>query len=387
MAKVHLTDKLVKALPPKDKTASYTDDVARGLTLLITPNAAKTFYHIRKYERRVERTKLGRYPDTSLGAARRRAGRLNVQYDAGLNPSEEKRRKRSELTLDAFFEVYYREHCEIHNKRPEVTRYTYEHYVKPALGKRKLSDIRRDNVKRLHTELGRSGRLRTANKAQGCIRAILNKAIAWEYLQGDNPAQHVQRFREASRDRFMSQAELERFHVALAAEDELIRDFFLLLLYTGARKGEMLNMRWMDIDLDSETWRIPEPKNQEPHRVVLAGLAMVILTRRDEARDPEVPRVFPGRVPGKPFQEPKRAWARILDRAGIDDLRVHDLRRTHGSWMLAGGADLPTIAKALGHRDFHSTLVYARLDLDPVRKAVERTTRALGPKPRLVEQK
>ncbi len=421
MAKIHLTDKLIKALPPKDKTASYTDTKTRGLTLLVTPAGAKTFYLIRKVDGAVERTKLGRYPDTSLGAARRRASSYNVQYDAGINPNEEKRRKRAELSLDAFFEVYYREHCLIHNKRPETTRYTYEHYVKPALGRKKLSDIRRSDVQSMHAALGRSGRLRTANKAQGCVRAILNRAIAWEYLRGDNPAEHIRRFQETSRDRFLSKAELERFHLALAEEPELTRDFFLMLLYTGARKGEVLSMTWADVDLDSETWRIPDPKNREPRRVVLAGPAMVILRRREAARrdseDPGVspgraasgfpraprpgltrggpgdrrpdspgpsPWVFPGRVRGKPLQEPKRAWERVLDRAGIEDLRVHDLRRTHASWMLAGGADLPTIAKALGHRDFHSTLVYARLDLDPVRKAVEATARALSPEPKLV---
>jgi integrase len=384
MAKVLLTDKFVKAIPPMEKTAAYTDTKTRGLTLLVTPGGAKTFYLTRKFDGKVERPKLGRYPDTKLAAARRKAGQLNALFDAGTNPEEEKRRKRTELTLDAFFEVYYRDHCQLHNKDPKVTRYTYEQYVKPALGKKKLSMIRREDVKRMHMDLGRSGRLRTANKAQGCVRAILNKAIAWEYLRGGNPAQHIERFREQARDRFLSKAELERFHEALGEEGELIRDIFLLLLYTGARKSEVLRMQWSEVDLDSEVWRIPEPKNHEPRRVVLAGPALVILKRRDLEASPGVPWVFPGGAPGKPVQELKRPWDRILNRAGIDDLRIHDLRRTHASWMLAGGADLPTIAKALGHRDFHSTLVYARLDLDPVRKAVERTVQNLAPKLKLV---
>ena len=101
--------------------------------------------------------------------------------------------------------------------------------------------------------------------------------------------------------------------------------------------------------------------------------------------DPTNPWVFPGRVQGRPFAEPKRAWERILERADIEDLRIHDLRRTHGSWMLEGGADLMVIGKALGHKDISSTLVYARLDLDPVRKAVEKTARALSPRLKSVD--
>jgi integrase len=110
---------------------------------------------------------------------------------------------------------------------------------------------------------------------------------------------------------------------------------------------------------------------------------LAILEQRKAVRDAEQPNagwVFPGRVHGQPLAEPKRAWERVLDRAGIDDLRIHDLRRTHASWMLAGGADLTIIGKALGHKDHGSTLVYARLDLDPIRKHVESTVDALAPK-------
>ena len=142
-------------------------------------------------------------------------------------------------------------------------------------------------------------------------------------------------------------------------------------------------MAWIDVDFDTEIWRIGDTKNQEPRRVVLSGPAVVVLQRRQAHRaavDPTNPWVFPGRIHGRPFTEPKRAWERILERADIQDLRIHDLRRTHGSWMLEGGADLMVIGKALGHKDYSSTLVYARLDLDPVRKAVEKTARALSPR-------
>jgi integrase len=384
MAKIHFTKALIEALEPTGKLQSFTDDQTRGLTLKITPAGVKTFYLVKKFKGRVESTKLGRFPETTLAMARDRIAKLKQQYDGGINPAEERRQQRRELTLDAFFEVYHRDHCRAHNRRPGYARYTYEHYVGPTLGRKKLSEIQRADVIELHAKLGRSGRPRTANKAQGLLRAILNKALAWEYLKGENPAHHVQRFREVSRDRFMSKVEVARFHDALAKEpDATIRDFFLVLLYTGTRKSEALRMAWRDLDLVDGIWRIPDTKSGEPRRVVLAAPTLAILEQRKAVRDAEQPNagwVFPGRVHGQPLAEPKRAWERVLDRAGIDDLRIHDLRRTHASWMLAGGADLTIIGKALGHKDHGSTLVYARLDLDPIRKHVESTVDALAPK-------
>jgi len=382
MAKLSFTKALIEAIEPTDRIQTFTDTKTRGLTLIVTPKGVKTFYLTRKFEGRVERSRLGRFPDYALSRARTRAGQLNALYDGGINPQEEKRRRQAESSLDAFFEIYFEDHCRIHNRRPDYARYTYERYLSPALGRKKLSTIRREDVAQLHRELGRSGRQRTANKAQALLRAILNKAIAWEYLRGENPAQYVQRFREVSRDRFMSAEEVIRFHEALSHEaNETLRDFFLMLLYTGARKSEMLRMRWRELDFERELWRIPDTKTGEPRRVVLAGPALVILRRREASRSAAIEWVFPGKRPGRPLNDPKRAWERILDRAGIEDLRIHDLRRTHGSWMLEGGADLMVIGKALGHKDLGSTQVYARLNDDPVRKHVERTARALSPKP------
>lgn len=384
MAKLHFTKALIEALEPTDRLQSFTDNQTRGLTLKVTPAGVKTFYLTKKFKGRTETTKLGRFPETTLAMARHRLAKLQQQYDAGISPAEEKRQERAELRLTEFFEIYYRDHCEIHNRRPDYARYTYERYVAPTLGHKKLSQITRSDVAAMHREFGRSGHPRTANKAQGLLRAILNKAIAWEYLQGTNPAQHIERFKEVSRDRFMSRGEVARFHEALAQEsDSTLRDYFLVLLYTGARKTEALRMAWADVDLEHEVWRIPETKNGDARRVVLAGPTMAILNRRHEARErdnPYHPWVFPGRVSGNPLTDPKRAWERIKDRANLEDLRIHDLRRTHASWMLEGGADLTVIGKALGHKDFESTLVYARLDLDPVRKAVDQTVRALSPK-------
>ena len=361
MAKVHFTKAVIEAITPTDRNQTFTDDQTRGFTLIVTPNGVKTFYFTRKFKGRVERKLLGRFPEMTIVIARERAAQLHVQYDAGINVAEAVRRERKELTLDAFFELYYRDHSLLRNRRPEVVRYHYERYLAPIWGRSRLSQIKRADVRENHRRIGRNGTMRTANKVVGLLRAIFNKALAWEYFDAVNPAQYIERFPEQSRDRFLEASELARWHAGLAQEAIIYQDFFCLLLYTGARKSELLSMRWGDVSIEDQRWRIPDSKTGEPRRVMLAKPALAILRRRFDERHFKDTWVFPGRKsPEKHLVEVKRAWDRVLTRAGIENLRIHDLRRTHGSWMLEGGADVVTIGSVLGHKDVASTLVYAR---------------------------
>ncbi len=163
------------------------------------------------------------------------------------------------------------------------------------------------------------------------------------------------------------------------------RDYFLMLLLTGARKTSVLSMRWAEIDFEGATWRIPKTKNGSPQVVHLSAEAVMVLKARREERDGKAQAtgeaasefVFPGEGKTGHYAEPKRAWAGILSRAGVDDLRIHDLRRTLGSWQAKTGASLAIIGKSLGHKSQQSTAIYARLDLDPVRQSVDTATAAM----------
>ena len=172
-----------------------------------------------------------------------------------------------------------------------------------------------------------------------------------------------------------------RGHSALDEEpNDTARDFFRVALFTGARRGNVLEMRWADVDLDAATWRIPHTKNGTPQTVTLAPPVVDLLVRRrDLARlDKSLsPYVFPGNGKTGHYVEPKSAWRRILKRADIPDARIHDLRRTLGSWQAITGASLPIIGKSLNHKNPSTTAIYARLDLEPVRASVERAAEAM----------
>jgi integrase len=241
----------------------------------------------------------------------------------------------------------------------------------------------------LHAELAKERGNVTANRAVQLLRRLFNFAR----LQ-PNPAggRAVDFFPERSRERFLLPDELPRFFEALDEEpNDTLRDFFYACLWTGQRRGNVASMRWDELDLDAAIWVIPgaKTKNHEPHRVHLAAPMLKILKCRLDTADAAIRNgdsrytlgyVFPAhRFDAKTphLTEPKTAWDRLLKRAGLKDLRIHDLRRSLGSWAAMTGASTLVIGKALGHLDPSSTAIYARLNLDPVRVAIDTATSAM----------
>ena len=342
---------------------------------MLVAGTTKTFYVLRKVRGKTERVYVGRFPDTTIEEARKRAGRINSQIDAGVNPNELKRERRAELTLAGLFDLYMERHARAHNRKPSNAQNNYRRYLS-QWGGRKLSGITRGEVAALHAKLGTEIGHATANIAVTLLRALYNKAVVWELWAGGNPTFGIKKFREVARERFLLPDEMPRFLEALReVKDETTRDFILLLLMTGARRGNVQAMQWEDVNLESALWRIPDTKIGEPHTVALSPEAIAVLSKRKESAKGDY--VFPGPGKSKHLEEPKRAWVGVLERAGIKELRLHDLRRTHGSWMAASGASLPMIGKALGHKNVATTAIYARLNLDPVRAAVRKTNAAI----------
>ncbi len=207
------------------------------------------------------------------------------------------------------------------------------------------------------------------------LKTMYNKAIDWGFDK-PNPAQGVKKFKEQSRDRFLQADELPRFFQSLAEEPNAdFRDYFLGVSGPGIRRANVLAMRWEQINFARGTWTIPITKNGESHTLPLVAEAISVLNERKSYS--ESPWVFPGTGKTGHLMEPKKAWARILKRADIENLHIHDLRHSLGSWQAATGASLCIIGKTLAHKNVSTTAVYARLSLDPVRAAMETATRAM----------
>ena len=377
----NFTKKDIDALPAPTKSvrAYYHDTREAGLSISITPVGTKTFFLRKKIEGRDERIVLGRYPDLTLENARKLATQRKGEIAVGKNPQAEKRAVRDEMTFEELFELYMERFSRKYKRswkydEREVSKHLSHFY------KRKISTIRNEEIHKLHTELGEKSGIYQANRILERIRAIYNKGIEWGW-NGRNPALGVKKYREKSRDRFLLPEEVSRFFESLAKEENVTaRDFILMALLTGARKGNVLAMQWSEINFQHAIWRIPDTKNGDPHNVTLSPQAMQILEKRKKVQqltEQESIYVFPGDGAGGHLADPKKAWYRLLQEAKIENLRIHDLRRTLGSWQALQGTSTAIIGKSLGHKSQQSTAVYERLTLEPVRHSVQSATEAL----------
>ena len=349
----------------------YYDTKEKGLMMAVTPAGTKSFYLYKRIDGKPERLLLGRFPDISIENARKAAMAAKGEIAIGKNPQKAKRAIRDEMTFHALFVEYMEKYSKVHKKSWKYDEREINKFLKHWF-KRKISSIKKTEVERLHAKLGKENGIYQANRLLERIRSIFNKAIDWGW-EGVNPAVGIKKFKEKSRDRFLQPDELPRFFKALSNEpNEAARDFFMISLLTGARKSNTLAMRWSDINFTTETWRIEDTKNSEALTVHLPKEAVEILTERKWKS--ESPWVFEGNGESGHLADPKKAWMRILKEAEIENLRIHDLRRTLGSYQAATGANGYIIGKSLGHKSQQSTAIYARLNIDPVRDSVNKAT-------------
>ncbi|MDO9311897.1 MAG: site-specific integrase [Nitrosomonas sp.] len=376
--KINFTKTIIDALskPESGKRDTYHDIKTLGLQLRVTTSGIKTFSVYRRIKGgNPERVTLGRYPDMTIEQARKSAAEINQHIISGKNPADRLREAKREMTLSDLFQEYMERRAAF-NKRPDKPKATYRLYLSDW-NNRKLSTIRHEEVDRLHKKIGRSNGQVTANIVLKLLHVMFNKAInEWRIWKGENPAHGIAKFPEQSRDRFLQSDELPRFFQSVAEEEnETIRDYVLISLLTGARRSNVLAMRWKDINFDRAEWRIEETKNGTPQTITLSPEVIEILHNRKPSDGAVF--VFPGSGKSLHLEEPKKGWKRILERAGIEDLRLHDLRRTLGSWQAKTGASLAIIGKSLNHKNQNTTAIYARLDLDPVRDSVNKATSAM----------
>ena len=360
------------SLPSAGKRAYYYDTKVRGLGVAVTSKGTISFIVYRKIHNKPERVILGHYPDVSIETARGLASEVNSKIAQGKNPNQDRNKLHDELTLKELFAFYLERHAKVHKKSWKDDVDQYRLYLSPW-DKRKLSSLQKTDIEALHARVGKECGPYAANRMLALLGVMFSKAATWGW-SGGNPVIGIQKFKEKSRDRFLQGDELPKFFEALANEpNRTLADFFMLSLLTGARRSNMLSMRWEDINFQQAIWRIEETKNGNSQTIALSSEAIKLLNMHSEARESEW--VFPSSTSQSGhLEEPKSAWKRILKQAGLKDLRLHDLRRTLGSWQAATGANSYVIGKSLGHKTQQATAIYARLNLDPVRESVERAT-------------
>lgn len=360
----------VRCEPGKSRSY-FRDEQCPHLWLAVTDNGAKTFFVYKRVRGKPQRTKIGRFPEVTVEKARKRADEIFGDILKGIDPNAAKRELRHGLTLQQLFDDYIEAYAKPRKRTWEDDQEQFRRYL-TGWENRKIAEIQKHHVAALHAKLGQDSGPYAANRVLALLHGLFSWADRDRGWKGGNPAHGLKKFPEDRRERFLTEDELPRFFKALDQEPSTdFQDFFRLCLFTGARRGNVQSMRWPDLDLRDATWTVPSAafKTKKTHTIVLIPEAVEILkARKEHVEHPEW--VFPSRGKSGHLEEPKLAWKRLLLRAKITDLRLHDLRRTLGSWMAAGGASLPIIGKTLGHTRPETTAIYARVQLFPVRQAV-----------------
>lgn len=372
------------ALPVSDGSRKrYFDTKVRGLTCHVTENGERSFYYYRRWGRHVISARLAAVDEIPVDDARKLAEAMNVDCAAGRDPRERKRKaKREEPTFGKLWEEWSEKHGK-HLRSFKEWKRIYDTYLS-NWANRQLGAIKKLDVAALHLRLGDANGKVQANRVLSLVKMMFAKAdgLGWT---GQSPATGVKKFKEQARDRYLQAEELPRFFAALAEEpNPFLQGFFVVCLATAARRGTVQRMKWADLDLQCPSgpyWRCPTTKSGKPQVISLIPIAVEVLVKlRPLADDSEY--VFPAVRQGKngsPYlKDPMPAWRRLCERAGLQGLTIHDLRRSSASWAAISGVSINTIAATLGHSPNSAmTEIYARLSQDARRTALSTSMNAM----------
>jgi integrase len=379
--KRHLTDAVVRRLPtPKSGKHITLDDEVTGFGVRVTAAGARSY--VLRYTTRAGRERTFTIGDATVWRctdARAKARDLRRDIEDGGDPLGDLEDEREAPTVGDLIERFEQEH--LPRKRPSTAddyRRSLRLHIRPALKNLKVADVTFADIDRLHRKITAQGSPYQANRTIALASKMFSLAIRWG-MRETNPAKGIERNTEYGRRRYLSSDELVRLTAALAKHpDKQAADIVRLLLLTGARRGEVLGMRWADIDLTDGTWSKPpsSTKQKEHHQVPLSAPARQLLSeiREQQAGKRRVlpTYVFPSIGDTGHVVEIKKSWRRICKAAGVTGLRIHDLRHSYASQLVSGGASLPLIGALLGHSSPSTTARYAHLAHDPLREATER---------------
>jgi integrase len=367
-----ITKRAVDALVPASSDQFLWDQDLKGFGLKVTPAGKKIYiFQYRRGGRNfpTQRVKIGAHGRFTPDSARKEATRLSGTIAAGNDPAAVRADERCAPDVNDLVRRFLSEHVATKTKPRTAVEYQrlLRKIIVPALGRRRVGDIRNQDVAKLHHDLRATPY--DANRALAVLSKMFNLAEKWgDRPLGSNPCRHVEKYRERKRERLLSEVELSRLGDALASYDgsSFVVAAVKLLVFTGARLSEVLGLRWEWIDFERGEARLPDSKTgaktlhlPPPALEVLANLPRI------EGN----PYVIVGAISGARLVNLQKPWRAIRKAARLDDVRLHDLRHAFASVAAASGMGLPIIGKMLGHTQPATTARYAHLASDPVKAA------------------
>lgn len=367
MAKIPLTAKALAALtcPPGKRKVLFRDQLCKGLALEVRSTGGRTWYLVYTNFRGVQRQhRLGDCRDLSLQQARTLAGRCRTQMAMGNDPADQARLLRSTPTFYTFCQDQLLPHLKLTKKSWACDDSILRCHLLPAFGDKTLDLITRADVLRFQVEKLETGLCPgTVYRMMVLLRYAFRLAIDWETPGvSSNPCLKVPLPKVSNaRQTFLSSSQAQDLLKAVqGSSNPHLAAIVRFLLLTGARKREALDARWQDIQWQQRRWTIPTTKAGRPRHVPLSDGALLLL-RSQQMETGEQEWIFPNPATGLPYRNIFESWDAARKQAGLDHLRIHDLRHSFASFLINGGRSLYEVQLLLGHSNSAMTQRYAHL--------------------------
>ncbi len=373
-----ITKRSVDAATPTDKEYFLWDDELKGFGLRIHPSGRKIYLVQFRTGGRVRRIKIGLHGALTPDNARTEAiGHLSKVRFGG-DPADERDKRKASPTVKEFGQRFLEQHVAPHCKASTYNEYkrSFELFITPKFGSHRIIDIKRADIVEMHQSMKNIPY--QANRTLGVLSVMFSIASSWEVLtEGMNPCWKVKRYKETKRERYLSPDELARLGKVLreAKAEPKAANCIRLLLLTGCRLGEIQKLKWDYVDLDAAVLRLPDSKTGA--KLVPIGQAAIEVFKSISKLEGN-PYVITGHVEGQYLTDMQKPWRRLRERAGLDTLRIHDLRHSFASDALQLGEDLTMIGRLLGHTQVQTTARYAHLKTAPVKAAANKIADAIA---------
>ena len=376
-----LTKRIIDATEPQVTEFFLWDENIPGFGLRVMPSGRKSFVVQYRAGRRPRRMSLGPSTVLTCDQARTRAITIIAAVKNGEDPAAVRAANRNAATVSDLAERFDKEHIAVRLKASTAKEYrgNLRRFILPALGRLAVPEITRADVAKFHHDLRH-----IPYQANRCLEVVSKMFVLAEMWglrpDGSNPRKHIRKYPEEKRERFLSAAELRRIGDVLREMEiegiELPSAILAarLLILTGCRLGEIMTLKWEYVDFNEHALRLPDSKSGK--KTVHLGTPAVECLRTAQ-RIHGNPWVITGTLPGKSLSDLQPFWQRTRARAGLKDVRIHDLRHTFASTAVASGQGLPMIGKLLGHTQVQTTARYAHLAADPVRCAADTVATSL----------
>ena len=376
-----LSKRIIDQLEANGKDQLIFDNALPGFGIRVAPSGKKSFFVQYRKSGRTRRLKIGNYGALAYEEAKSIGKSTLGNVAKGENPAEIIYVERKAPTVIALCERFLTEYAEPRLKPTTIREYRryVELFIKPAIGTRKVQDISRSDIAQLHQTL--ISEPYQANRVLSVISKLFNLAEVWGLRpDGSNPTRHVKKYAEVKRERFLSDKELRTlFDVLDTRETEGLESTYVttaikMLVFTGCRLREIQTLKWDYVE--GNTLTLPDSKTG-PRRIPLSNDAYRVLEQLPRMPGNEF--VFAGKIEGRFITDLQKPWRRIRNEAGIEDVRLHDLRHTYASVAIMNGISLPILGKLLGHTQIQTTMRYAHLADKPVRDAADLIGNAIRP--------